>query len=82
MQRIAAETKNLDLKTSSETAYKKGLELDLNEDFILLKEINQIGGSLFKAELWAEFEEDKVSARFKIFKNNEFLDELIYAIRK
>jgi hypothetical protein len=73
MIKIADDTENFDLKTCSETAYKKGIEQSLREDFILLRESNKIEENELKAELWAEFEENKVSARFKIFNNEELI---------
>jgi len=67
---ISKDTKNPDLDRCCKSAHKLGLESDLIEDFIILETISNIANEKIKAELWAEFDNDRVSARFKIFKNN------------
>jgi hypothetical protein len=73
LQKIADDTKNFELKTCSEFAYKAGIEKSLREDFILLQEFSKIGVNQLRAELWAEFEGNKVSSRFKVFNNEELI---------
>jgi hypothetical protein len=67
---ISKDTKNPELERCCKLAYNHGLESDLFEDFIILENVSDIANEKIKAELWAEFDNDRVSARFKIFKNN------------
>lgn len=70
MLKIASDTKNFDLKSSVESAFKKGIENGLLEDFILLEEIKTIKEKNIRVELWANFENSRVFANLKIYVNN------------
>jgi hypothetical protein len=71
MLKIASDTKNIDLKSSVESAFKKGIENGLLEDFILLEEIKTIKEKNIRVELWANFENSKVFANLKIYVDND-----------
>jgi hypothetical protein len=77
MERISADINSSDLKIACEIAYESGLKANLNEDFILLQEYTQINDTIIKAELWAEFEENTVSSKFKIYSDDKLISSSV-----
>ncbi len=69
LREAAILSKNEELLHACNFAFKKGLELKLNPDFILLECETRLGSDIVKAELWIHFFEGNMKSKLSFSKN-------------
>lgn len=73
LQFAGKELKNESLLLSSEYAYNKGLELNLNADYRMIETDVILFGEKYKASLWVNFLENEMQANFTLEKDNKII---------
>lgn len=73
LQFASKELKNDSLLISSDYAYKKGLELNLNADYRMIDKEVVLFGVNYKAAVWLNFLENEMHANFTLEKDNNIV---------
>jgi hypothetical protein len=77
LQFAGKELKNESLLISSEYAYKKGLEMNLNADYRMIETDVVLFDVSYKASLWINFLENKMQTNFTLEKDNKNVFEKV-----
>jgi len=76
LQDSAIKIKNNELKTASDYAYKKGLEMNLNPDYKILEKDFIINDKEVNAAVWVNFKDDGMYSKFTLEKSGIIIYEL------